>query len=699
MDCLSCGSSLVEHMRFCPVCGTLVRQGAAAVATGDGVRRLLEQALGRSYEILRVVGRGGMGVVYLARERGLDRLVAIKVLAPALIATADHQERFRREARTAAKLTHPGILQLHAYGEVEDFPYFVMAYVRGESLAELLRQEGRLPPATVRRILAELADALDYAHRHQVVHRDIKPENVLIEDETGRAILADFGIAKARNADTDSLTIPGSILGTPQYMSPEQAAGGEVDGRSDIYSLGVLGYTMLAGRTPFQGYGPGQTIVRHATHEPPALRSVAPEVPEDLVAAIARCLAKSPDARWPDGRSLCAAIASDRIPEAGIPDELREVSSFGSWAVVWIAFWSWLIAREGANGDDALIFAAMAMLVPIGFALQAWNIERKGFRLRDVLQVAFWPPKWWGLWWPARLRRPDDVWRCLPTSVRATRVVLSAFFLLVPIAAFLQRRAAEWSGVDGAAIREWLLAAEYALLGASVAILSAAAWRWRGRGLPADDLAKLLVGPTASTSFWTRPSIASLLKPTSAPPVSVKAAPETPHDYLRAISSLAAELTGPARVVGSDAVRAARQIHTAVEALDVEIAMLARDADPADAARREQRLAALTERDEDERQLGHLLRRQLEVVGRLRARLELASANRARLLSLARELWLLLGQADRDDRGHEERDALRARVDAICVAIQLTTGEAVSSGVESPIPLPGRARRETPMTS
>src|SRR4051812_41937568 len=277
VQCVACQTPLAEQVRFCPVCGELVRPDVD-VRTGDPVRRLLERTLADRYELLRVLGRGGMGIVYLARERELERLVAIKVLSPELSSTADSRERFRREARIAAKLNHPGILPLHTFGEAEDLAYLVMEYVRGESLAELLRQEDRLPPDTTRRILAELADALDYAHRHGVVHRDIKPENVLIEDESGRAYLADFGIAKARTTD-ETLTITGAIIGTLQYMSPEQAAGDRsVDGRSDIYSLGVLGYRMLSGRLPFDGRSVREILVRQASQSPLTLESLVPGV-------------------------------------------------------------------------------------------------------------------------------------------------------------------------------------------------------------------------------------------------------------------------------------------------------------------------------------------------------------------------------------------------------------------------------------
>jgi serine/threonine-protein kinase len=178
-----------------------------------------------------------MGAVYLARERSLERFVAIKVLRPELAEAHDGRERFRREARIAAQLSHPGIVPLHTFGEVGGIWYFVMGYVRGTSLAERLRLEGHIPVDEAHRILTELADALASAHRSGVVHRDIKPANILLDADSGRAVLADFGVAKVGAGD-EQLTATGVVIGTPHYMSPEQVLGAHaVDERSDIYSL------------------------------------------------------------------------------------------------------------------------------------------------------------------------------------------------------------------------------------------------------------------------------------------------------------------------------------------------------------------------------------------------------------------------------------------------------------------------------
>ena len=251
------------------------------------MRRVVQRALGDHYRILSVLGRGGMGMSICAASRA-GPLVAVKVLSPS-IASPESRERFRREARMAAGLTHPAILPVYAFGEAGEVPYIVMGYVRSETLADQLRHESRVPVERARRILGDLAGALDYAHRHGVIHRDIKPENILLEDESDRALLMDFGIAKSQVAD-GTITASGVAVGTPKYMSPEQASGNnDIDGRSDIYSLGLVAYEMFAGHAPFRGaHG---MFVSDTIDRPPPLSTVAPDVPQDLAMAIMRCLA------------------------------------------------------------------------------------------------------------------------------------------------------------------------------------------------------------------------------------------------------------------------------------------------------------------------------------------------------------------------------------------------------------------------
>src|SRR5437773_7885114 len=225
----------------------------------------LQAALAGEYSLQRELGRGGMGVVYLARDVQLDRDVAIKVLPTHLAHTAAARERFLREARTAAGLSHPHIVPIHRVGEAGGFVFFVMSCVEGETLGERLRTSGPLPPADASRILREVAWALAYAHGRGIVHRDVKPDNILLEAATGRALVTDFGIA---HTEAGPVTDPGKVMGTAHFMSPEQAANEAIDGRSDIYALGVVGYLALSGRLPFESSNLPALMLRQATEAP-----------------------------------------------------------------------------------------------------------------------------------------------------------------------------------------------------------------------------------------------------------------------------------------------------------------------------------------------------------------------------------------------------------------------------------------------
>jgi predicted Ser/Thr protein kinase len=689
MQCTACRTPLAPHMRFCPLCASPVTTGSGT-APADPLRKLLERTLRDQFEVIRPIGRGGMGVVYLARERGLERLVAIKVLLPEVSATEESRERFRREARTAAGLTHPNILPLYAFGEVGELAYLVMGYVRGESLADRLKQDGKVPPDTARQILGELADALDYAHRHGVVHRDIKPENVLIDDESGRALLTDFGIAKARAA-SGPLTRTGAVVGTPHYMSPEQAAGDrEIDGRSDIYSLGVLGYRMLTGRVPIEGATFREILVKHMTQEAPPIYTLVPDVPDDLAAAIARCLAKSPEERWPDGKSLRRALTGDDRGEARLPEELRGLPGFAAWAVLWAVVWGSLAASEWATGRDPSLLLFVAVLVPIGFFLQAWFARRRGFRLAPILRVGCWPPTWWGLWWPRSLRRPGDIWERLPRSAKLTRASVTAFFVVAPLIAFAARRGpSEIARLFGAAgVEQWLVAAQYALLALTGTIVLGAALVWRRRGLAVEEISRLLLGPTVQADFWSRPHIAVHVPARRATDVPrAPSQPETAHDYLRSISEAAESLAGPARALGTEAINAARQLLASIQALDAEIATLARDADPVEVAHIEQKLAAFSaaEVDSDEQQMRALLKSQLELVRRLSARLESAVEHRVQLIDMLKTLWLQIAnlRAQTAEESLEGREVTE-RIHRLCTAIEEHVDQEARALADSP---------------
>ena len=263
------------------------------------------------YEIEAEIGRGGMAVVYRALDVRLRRKVALKVLPPELAFRPEVRTRFLREAEMSARLSHPHIVPIYSVDEAEGIVYFAMGLVEGESLAARLAREPRLPLETVRRILREVAEALQYAHQIGVVHRDIKPDNIRIDAATGRAVVTDFGIARAAEGD-QRLTVTGIAVGTPAYMSPEQAMGErEVDGRADIYALGIVGYQMLAGELPFQATNTPAMLMKHLSERPRPLAQLRPDLPGNLVQAIDRALEKGRNERWPDADAFRAAIASD----------------------------------------------------------------------------------------------------------------------------------------------------------------------------------------------------------------------------------------------------------------------------------------------------------------------------------------------------------------------------------------------------
>jgi tRNA A-37 threonylcarbamoyl transferase component Bud32/uncharacterized protein YecT (DUF1311 family) len=283
--------------------------------TADGVREGLASSLGSAYVLGRELNGGAMSRVFSAWDIALGRPVVIKVLPP-MMAGLDAAARFRREIRLAAQLEHPHIVPLLAAGEANGLLYYTMPFVDGESLRTRLDRDGPLDPATVQRVLTELARALDHAHRHGVVHRDVKPENIYLESATGRALLADFGIARPIDAaPADGLTGTGVAVGTPAYMSPEQMDGPIVDGRSDLYSLGLVGWEMLAGERPWAGESIYAIIYNQKFERLRPIRTVRRDVPMRLRRTIERALAKDPRARWTSGDALAAHLQSPTFPD------------------------------------------------------------------------------------------------------------------------------------------------------------------------------------------------------------------------------------------------------------------------------------------------------------------------------------------------------------------------------------------------
>ena len=279
------------------------------------LRTHVERVLSPHYQLDCEIGRGGMGVVYRAKDRRLKRTVAIKVLPPELAFRSEIKTRFLREAETAAQLNHPNIVDIYAVDEMENIVFFVMAYITGDNLAKRVHDHGPLSVDETRRTLRDVADALAYAHERGVIHRDIKPDNILIDQQSGRPMVTDFGIARAISDGDSRLTATGIAIGTPTYMSPEQAAGERtIDGRSDLYSLGILGYQMLTGEPPFIANSTPAILVKHISERPIPVDQRRADVPQDLARVIMTLLEKDPANRFPSATAVVTALDTGHMP-------------------------------------------------------------------------------------------------------------------------------------------------------------------------------------------------------------------------------------------------------------------------------------------------------------------------------------------------------------------------------------------------
>ena len=318
----------------------------------------LQAALVARYALDRELGHGGMATVYLAQDLKHGRPVAIKVLRPEL-AAALGAERFLREIEIAARLTHPHILPLHDSGEANGFLYYVMPYLEGESLRDRLNREPQLPVEEAVRIAREVASALSYAHSHDVVHRDIKPENILLSG--GEAVVADFGIARAIvAAGTEKLTDTGLAVGTPGYMSPEQAtAEAHIDGRADTYALGCVLYEMLAGHPPFLGTTAQEVLARHTLDPVPPLRTIRRAVPPAVEHAVFKALAKSPADRFPRAAAFSEALTQTGAPPSLTRQAARPAVFVAAGVAALVAGYVLLTRRPGSSGDPARSIAVL----------------------------------------------------------------------------------------------------------------------------------------------------------------------------------------------------------------------------------------------------------------------------------------------------------------------------------------------------
>jgi serine/threonine-protein kinase len=350
----------------------------------------VRDALAPNYILEKELGRGGMGAVYLARDVRLDRPVAIKFLPPDMAMREDLRARFLQETRTAASFSHPNIVPVHAIEERDRILCFVMGYVDGETLSARVKRAGPMSAADATRLLQEAAWALSYAHGRGIVHRDVKPDNILIDRGSGRAMVTDFGIARSQDK-TSGLTQVGEIIGTPQYMSPEQATGEIIDARSDLYSLGVVAFFALTGRLPFESSTSHGYLTAHITKPAPSMSSVRPDLPPALSNAVDRLLQKDPAQRFQKGEELAEALDPLRASRREIPPAIRlfQVKSTQVLrnALIFLLLGPALSRSAGGEGDQLLLLIIVLSAV-FALVLQALGglreLAAQGFSHDDL---------------------------------------------------------------------------------------------------------------------------------------------------------------------------------------------------------------------------------------------------------------------------------------------------------------------------
>jgi hypothetical protein len=643
-----------------------------------------------------------MGAVWLARERSLDRLVAIKVLAGDEIGVANVRERFRREARIAAKLVHPNIVPLHAFGETQDALYFVMGYVEGETLATRLEREGRLPRGPALRILGEIADALAFAHREGVIHRDVKPENILLEAKSGRAMLADFGVARLDSGAT-SVTMTGVAIGTPSYMSPEQAVGTkEIDGRADIYALGVVGYRMLLGRLPFTASTLQGLLAQHAVEKPADLALAVEENDRGIARVLMRALEKDPQARWVRADDLRDALQGAALDTTAMPEELDRIDGLGTSAlttvVLFADFMTYAAFATRAWGRSGLDRHGLALMwdaiVAGGLGIYlAWRTRPavRAFGLKEALRTLFHPPKFWPWWWPRAFRRPDDQWGRLPALVRSVRkyklaavvTVISNMMLLLPAIAGGAVRGDEpfvfaWQAITGAALIASITGIITSSREARVTLTAL--------GLSNHDATKFIELPNvASDPGWRNPQFARILAAASTA-AGASRAPQTPAELAAAITALNKRLREVGFLPDDECVLAAESARAAIEALESEVQQLHQDLEPEEGPRLERRLAALRAGAGDP-ELRRLLEGQQAVLRRLEQQRQEKESRRDRLRDQLVTLWMQLVELNaRAARGAQDPE-LTGQVRSLSTALA-RAGDAVVEVEQSLLPAP-----------
>ncbi len=344
----------------------------------------LVAATAGAYRIERQIGRGGMGAVYLAHDLTLDREVAIKVLPPDLAINATLRERFVREARLAASLSHPNIVHVHAVLEQGEFLAIVMQYVDGETLSQRVARSGPYDAADTARLLQDTAWALGYAHARGIVHRDVKPDNLLIERGTGRPMILDFGIARTDRAE--GLTEVGQSIGTPHYMSPEQAAAEGVDGRSDLYSLGCVGFFAATGQTPFIADSAHRLLMLHLTQPAPDVTDLRPEFPKPLAGVIARALKKDRSERYDSAESMAEAVTALQIRIREVAPLLRlflQQTAQSLQALQTIAIFFVILVLLAPRDDSPVRALTTILLGTMAITIVVQALERVRFAVRQ----------------------------------------------------------------------------------------------------------------------------------------------------------------------------------------------------------------------------------------------------------------------------------------------------------------------------
>ena len=655
----------------------------------DALRDALVEAVGEDYEIVRLIGRGGMGAVYLARDKALERLVAIKVLPPGSAGDAGVLERFRREAKTVASLQHVGIVPLFAFGERRGLCWFVMGYVRGESLATRLEREQVMDVDTARTLLSQVADALDHAHRQGIVHRDIKPDNILLDDGTGRAMLTDFGIARADTMSSGTnLTQVGSVMGTPHFMSPEQAtAEPTIDGRSDLYSVGVVGYQMLSGQLPFNGSSFRELLMQHVSATPKPLSVIAPQVPPDVSDAVMRCLEKDVSRRFPDGRSLRTALGGESHDDKSLGYELAEFKHLVSYFVL-TALVSITIAASSAVRDVPFFGKSSLswLLIPtmfLSYGTRVREARQRGFEWKTIWRVMTLPPRWWPFWWPRSWRRSGDVYDRLPAVVKSARFAYLLMYTLLFIEAPLMTWATD---APRFALRDlvppthalyavrWLanmqvltvLVLLIAFLITLVGVATGMQWLCRRAGKP-HGLTRLdsrrLAHKATDAPFWRDPRIQKVLRGTR-----TEAKPTTAQEFVSQILASTGRLTPVSGSVSAESPTAARRLQDAIVATDREIAMLEKAAPREQLDRLEAELVLL-ENDGGDPESIELLQGQRTALLRSRERMQLLHARRDAALGELETLWAEVRKLAGSSDPAQLRE-LAERISARCKAVE-----------------------------